>query len=1036
MKNLPFNQLFLFFSISFLLSFNSSNSKDIFDKYGLSDGLKFSYIEKANNKIQDSTVKFLIRSTNTTVLFKSNSVIYQFRNRTSKEYDYLETLDSNANRYSLLNLEMSFVNSLPFVAIEASKPIQSKTNYFIGNNAEDWVVEIENYSELHYKNIYKGIDVVYYNNKGSIKYDINIAASADYSKIKLKYTGAKSKIVLNNDGNLIIPTALGDFIEKIPAAYQFVDGQKTQIRANYVLNDDNSVSFELHDYNPLLPVVIDPNLIYSTFIGGSANDYILNGQLVKATNGDIFVTGTTTSLNFPTTPGAFDINANGLEDAFIFKINSTGLLVSTFIGGNDLDFGFGLATDNSGNIYFCGDAWSANHPTTTGTYQPIHSPVGFANGDITVMKFNNNLNNLFWSTFIGGIEDEQGHQLTIGSNGNVYVSGQARNGMPVTNGAYQQFNAGSYDFFVCILNPTGSNLFASTFVGGSGIDRGSGIATDLAGNIYLSGYVTNSFPTTPGAFSTTFNGGPSDLAIAKLNPTASSLIYSTHLGSIGEDITRGGIVVTLSGEVIIAGSTNNPNFPVTTNAYSTVYGGGSFDAFLTKLNAQGTNLVFSTFLGGNSSDIANYMAVSSNGEIAVTGECGNGFPVTPCTYDNTFNGGTSDAFISVFNSTGSTLLNSTYLGGGGNDVGRIIYYDASGIHAFGNTSSFNFPTSVAAYDNTFNGGTNDIFALQMNFTNSLSLTTISTNIQCNSSGSITVTATGGNTASPYTYSINGTNYQLNNIFNGLAVGIYTVFVKDAGGCIVNTSDTISIVANLPIINGIVKSHDCGFNTGSIEIFVQGGSAPFLYSIDGTNFQSSNQFLNLNGGIYNLYIKDANNCQATPLQLVLETKPAIQLLTTFSPATCSNSDGSISASVLNGTAPFQYSTDGINYQFNANFSNLNSGLYLITVKDSNNCIDTSSCRVYKTSLTELFIPTVFTPNADGINDVFEISGIDTCDFFHLFIFNRWGQLLLQKQGEFLSWDGKFKDILVPDGVYYYKLTDNKLRTYSGSISLLR
>ncbi len=1176
--------------ISFFLIVTNSNAIANHKPSSLSS-LTFSYIERVKNLHDDPAVEYFMRSSGSTLLFKNNSVVYQFisSNFHSNE-NFIPAETSVKTIYSVLNLELSFINSNKNSSLIPNTLLKSKSNYFLGNTVNDWYQNCENFGELTYRNIYDGIDIVYYNMSGSIKYDIKIAPGADSKKIRFLYKGVTKGLSINDDGNLIIPTTKGDFIENIPSAFQIADGLKRQIIAKYILNTDKSIGFELFNYDPMLPIIIDPSLIFSTFIGGAGNDNIQIGQMIKDTNGDYLVTGTTTSINFPTTPGSFDVSSNGQEDAFILKLNGNGsnLISSTYIGGNDLDFGFGLALAANGDVYFCGDSWSANYPTTSGSYQPIHSTISPANGDITVMKFNNNINTLIWSTFIGGINDEQGHQLAIGSNGNVYVGGQARAGMPTTSGVYQASNNGDYDYFVAILNPLGTNLLKSTYVGGIGRDRGTGIATDSLGYIYLSGYVNNAFPTTPGAFSTIYNGGTFDVTLTKLNPTVSNLVYSTYLGSNGSDQTRSGIIVNSNGEVLITGATSNGNFPVTSGAYSTSYNGGSYDVFLTKLNSVGNALIFSTLIGGSSTDFAYNLNQSSNGEIIITGTCGPGFPITSCAYDNSFNGGNSDAFISIFNHSGGLLLYSTFLGGISDDGGYTVFLENGKAFIFGNTNSTNFPVTTGSYDNSFNGGLNDIFATSIDIYNNFSFLITKTNTSCAlSNGSITAFGIGG--TPPYVYSINGSVFQSTNQFTSLSAGQYVISIKDSNSCIYTTSpltilnstaatvtgipssagcnltngsitalavggtppyfysvnggiyQASNLFSNLsagpyilnvldstncssnssiinvpgsftPLVTAVSKSSTCGQANGSILANAVSGVAPYLFSIDGIAFQISNQFTQLLAGAYLVVLKDSFGCISNPLQInvlnvsgasvsaqaspttcgknngsILAQGSAGVLPYTFSingttfqnsnlfsdlspgnylvtiqdsnncisstqlitvggsalvelksiviPADCGEYNGSISASAINGTGPFHYSLDGSNFQSDSNFTGLAEGMYLIHIKDAAGCLNTAACYLSEKDGSEPIIPNIFTPNEDGLNDVFLITGIENCSFYKLTLFNRWGQLMHYSEGSSVSWNGNFNSEPATQGIYYYVLeTENQ--NYSGSLSLLR
>ena len=296
-------------------------------------------------------------------------------------------------------------------------------------------------------------------------------------------------------------------------------------------------------------------------------------------SGNVFVTGYTSSSDFPTTAGAYDATANGSHDAFVTKLNPTGagLVYSTFLGGSSGGLGNGIAVDASGNAFVTGTAFVTKlNPTGTG---------------------------LVYSTFLGGSSGDFGNGIAVDASGNAFVTGYtSSSNFPTTAGAYDAtFNGGS-DAFVTKLNPTGTGLVYSTFLGGSGSssssDSGSGIAVDASGNAFVTGYTSSSnFPTTAGAYDATANGG-TDAFVTKLNPTGTGLVYSTFLGGSERDYGNG-IAVDASGNAFVTGYTDSSNFPTTAGAYDATANGGS-DAFVTKLNPTGTGLVYSTFLGGSS----------------------------------------------------------------------------------------------------------------------------------------------------------------------------------------------------------------------------------------------------------------------------------------------------------------------------------------------------------------------------------------------------------------------------------------------------
>ncbi|MBI5293193.1 MAG: SBBP repeat-containing protein [Chloroflexi bacterium] len=383
-------------------------------------------------------------------------------------------------------------------------------------------------------------------------------------------------------------------------------------------------------------------LVYSTFLGGSTNDY--GNAIAVDGSGNAYVTGYTISSNFPTTPGAFDTTCNCVSygEAFVTKLNAagSGLVYSTYLGGSVYDSGQALAVDGSGNAYVTGKTSSSDFPTTPGALDTS------SNGgtDAFVTKLNAGGNGLVYSTFVGGIWNDYGYAVAVDGGGNAYVTGNTNSiDFPATTGAFDTSQNGNADAFVTKLNADGSGLVYSTFLGGSNDDIGYSLAVDESGNAYVTGETASSdFPTTPGALDTSSNGG-TDAFVTKLNAAGSGLVYSTFLGGSSNDRGKA-IAVDSSGNAHVTGNTSSSDFPTTPGAFDTVLNGG--DAFVTKLNAAGSGLVYSTFLGGSNSDYGYAIAVDGSGDAYVTGYAtSTDFPTTPGAFDTGFNGDYNDAFV-------------------------------------------------------------------------------------------------------------------------------------------------------------------------------------------------------------------------------------------------------------------------------------------------------------------------------------------------------------------------------------------------------
>jgi len=609
-------------------------------------------------------------------------------------------------------LAMNLVGANSDASVAGQDQLPGTSNYFIGNNPSQWHTNVANYGQVANQDVYPGVNLIYYGNQQQLEYDFVVAPGTDPGTIRLSFQGAKN-ISLDHQGNLVLHTASGNVLEHAPVVYQEVGGVRQAVAGKFVLQGHDEVGFQVGRYDASLPLTIDPVLIYSTYLGGNGNE-IGHGIAVDS-SGNAYVTGFTQSTNFPTTTGAFQTSNAGGSDAFVTKLNATGtaLIYSTYLGGTGNEVAYGIAVDGSGNAYVTGMTGSTNFPTTAGAYQ---TSLG-GNDNAFVTKLNATGTSLIYSTYLGGTGTGWAEGIAVDGSGNAYVTGftQSTN-FPTTTGAFQTSLGGTQNAFVTKLNASGTALLYSTYLGGSGNmgDGGYGIALDGSGNAYVTGGTNSTnFPTTAGAFQTSFVGGRVEAFVTKLNATGTALIYSTYLGtSDSQDDPAYGIAVDGSGNAFVTGYTNSTIFPTTIGAYQTSNAGGS-DAFVTKLNATGTALIYSTYLGGTGIDIGNAIAVDASGNAYVTGYTGStNFPITTGAYQTTYGGGNRDGFVTKLNAIGTKLIYSTYLGGNSYDTPSGIAVDSSG-HAYvtGGTESSNFSTTTGAYQTSLDG-TQDAFVVK------------------------------------------------------------------------------------------------------------------------------------------------------------------------------------------------------------------------------------------------------------------------------------------------------------------------------------
>ena len=382
------------------------------------------------------------------------------------------------------------------------------------------------------------------------------------------------------------------------------------------------------------------------------------------------------------------------------------LAYSTFLGAYDTDEAYDIAVDTTGNAYVVGRTYASDFPTTAGAYDASYNGGSY---DVFITKLNADGSALVYSTFLGGDGIDYGADLAVDSSGHAYVMGYTypdSNGFPTTAGAYDTSYNGTYDIFITKLNTTGSALIYSTFLGGGGIEYDGGLAIDASGHAYVSGRTGSTTFPTTSGAYDTSRNGDFDTFITKLNAAGSALVYSTYLGGSNFDYGDG-VAVDASGQVYVTGQTLSSDFPTTSGAYKTSYSGGT-EAFITKLNAAGSALIYSTYLGGSGGDSGSDLAVDASGHAYVTGYTSStDFPTTAGSFKTSHNGNGTDAFITKLNTAGSALVYSTYLGGSTNDHGSAIAVDTSGYaYVTGYTKSTDFPTTAGAYDNSFNDSFN------------------------------------------------------------------------------------------------------------------------------------------------------------------------------------------------------------------------------------------------------------------------------------------------------------------------------------------
>ena len=656
----------------------------------------------------DSRVRFLAQSSDASFYFTSSEAVFVL---------------TRAEKGVVLRLQ--FIGANPDPQIIGAQPTAARINYLIGQDQRQWHTGLSTYEKITYQDLWPGIDLVFASEGSELKYELHVSPGADPNNISLAYRGSNG-LSVDRKGNLRIQTALGVFEDRAPVSFQIVDGVRISVASRYRLAN-GKYGFTLGRYDPNHPLVIDPVVAYSTYLGGAGNDHGL-GIAVDASS-NTYITGTTTALNFPTTIGAFDTSFNGGNtpgDLFVTKLNADGLVYSTYLGGSGIDQGNGIAVDATGSAYITGSTGSTNFPTTVDAFDAsLNGPT-----DAFVAKLSADGSALIYSSYLGGSlggclngsPTDEASQIAVDGLGNAYVVGTTSSrDFPTTPGAFDTThpNTSCSMIFVTKLNSEGSALVYSTFLGTSG--SGNAIAVAPDGSAYVTGNCSPvGFPTTPGALDTTGKG--SDVFVTKFNADGSALLYSTFVsGSLGD--FANGIAVDTDGNAFVAGFTTSADYPTTPGAFDTTTPAPNIgQIFVTKLNSQGSALIYSTYLGGSARDEGRGLMVDTAGNAYVTGQTAStNFPTTPEAFDSTYNGNL-DGLFAKLNASGSSLIYSTYIGDLGNDGGTAIALDNFGsVYITGSTTSNNFPVTTGAFDTSFNGAA-DAFVLK--FTNQPPIATI------------------------------------------------------------------------------------------------------------------------------------------------------------------------------------------------------------------------------------------------------------------------------------------------------------------------
>ncbi len=932
-----------------------------------------------------------------TLLFIRNTGISYVLSKSDEEPEETEPtfkVQENLKHYTH-RIDVDFIGCNPTSPVVKMDEVEGYKNFYYPH-CSSGLSNIKSYNSVLQKNIYNNIDILYKGNKSEgLKYDFIVNPGGKPGDIILKYSGHNN--IKIEDGNLIVSTSLGELTEFMPKVYQEINGKIKDVKAKYELTKENNIVIAVDNYNKNLPLVIDP---WVTYFGGSRVEDT-KGIATDGAGNVVFV-GKTQSTGFPIL-GAFQSSLAGGFDGFIGKLSSAGALIwSTYYGGSAQDDTYGVSADPATNeVYFCGSTSSVNFPVGAATGQTSFLstfPTGAGGTNAILVKLTSAGTRL-WATFYG---DDSGVTYAldtdIDSGGDVLMTGRTNSTNNIaTAGTFQASLAANNDIFVVKFSPIGNRIWG-TYIGGSDNEGPGSISCDVSNNIYVSGTTNSSdLPVTTGAHQISYGGGSNDVFLFKLNSSGQREWGTYYGGSARENIYD--TKVDNVGDMYIGGATISPNNISTPGTYQTIINpGATQDGFLAKFNSSGVRQ-WATYLGGGLSanganDYISGIGIDVNNNVVVAGDtyCTD-FPVTSCAYQTQFIG-TEDQFIAAFTPSGNLICsgymgagnasspnNETSLGGGSIAVDGNFVYLAAYTHG-------NYPVTPGCYQSTCRGSSDAAIAKLCIPSCGL------TNINADFTADQTVHCDKGDS----------TNFTLQNISCDIANTTYLWAFPGGSPSSSTDQNPINIAYNTP---GIFP----------VKVVIETPCKKDSITKDS-------------------YINVANN------------KPIAAFTANPQPASMSAPTVNFTDQSTNATQwKWVFNSDNHSSQQNPSHIYSDSGSYVVKliVYNEYGCTDTiEQIIIINDAEYTFYIPNSFTPNGDGINDIFipKNSGIDQgTDLYQLMIFDRWGQLIFSTNSLTTGWNGTMKGttpVQIDTYVWKIKVKDvfSEEHQYTGHVNLLR
>jgi hypothetical protein len=801
------------------------------------------------------------------------------------------------------------------------------------------------YGGVLFEELYPGIDLACRLEQGGLKYEFRVRPGADPSRIALRYTGA-GKPVPRADGGLSFRHAAGTLTDGAPVVWQPAEGSAITPRDTRWVIQDNMLRFYVAGHDATRPLVIDPFLQWSTFLGGSLSDYARD--VVTDTQGTIFVSGYSASVDFPVTPGAVQTTPRGSFEAFVAAFSrERRQLWTTYFGGSGSEENPQLAVGTDGAIYLAGSTASLDLPVTPDALQQRNG----GRYDVFLVALDAK-GRRSWATYFGGSYSDECGDIAVGADGDVYVTGGTYStNFPVTSDALQTSNNGDHDMFLARFSPKGARKWA-TYLGGWSMDFAAALALDRRGDVYLAGRTESS--NLPGLTldrQSTYGGGSFDGFVLCVDMRQRAIAWSTYLGGEQEESVER-IAIDSEGHVVLAGYTASMQFPLAGNPFQKKHG-GLVDVFVARMDANGV-LGWSTFLGGVEVDKASGLALDRHDNILLSGFTGSrNFPLAGRAFLDRKGGG-YDVFVSQFSPDGAYVW-GTFYGGESHDISHGLGMDPQGnAIVVGGTESKGFRTVGNIFQGDLSGLT-DAFLLRIVFNEPVAIAGQDTTICRDGSTRLGGEAVGG--TPPYQYAWSPATTLSNPsdarpIASPRATTSYVLVVTDAEGAV--TADTVTVtVADPPVAEAGADRAVCPGSSAVLQSKVRGGRGPYRFlwapSAGLNNPEAPNPVAAPERTTrYVLTVTDALGCAARD-SLTVIVHPPVEVDAGGAVTACANVPMPLATTVAGGTAPFRYAwtpASGLDNPAAQRpmLTARSDASYIVTVTDANGCADSDTVRV--------------------------------------------------------------------------------------------